>query len=212
MGSPFSVAYHHRCSATVKLALDGVLLDRAALDTPEVLRVNRLLRDLWHLSRFRLRRDERVILREHMTEPLAHPPLALAQEHATRSLIRHPKLTEHRPDVGYLPSFDDQPLFEVRVDHLVDLEAPAGGGNPGERLRHSSPDDHPSNGPYLRAHRFLDLVSDVGHRSLGICPNRLLGLDAGRRQAERSVNDDLWMQVAVELVDIATVSCLESRA
>lgn len=104
------------------------------------------------------------------------------------------------------------PALEVCVYHLVDLEAPAGGGNPGERLRHSSRDDHSSNGPYLRAHRFLDLVSDVGHRSLGISPNRFLGLDTGRRQAERSVNDDLWMQVAVELMDVATVSCLEPRA
>lgn len=65
------------------------------------------------------------------------------------------------------------PALEVCVYHLVDLEAPAGGGNPGERLRHSSRDDHSSNGPYLRAHRFLDLVSDVGHRSLGIRPNPL---------------------------------------
>ena len=41
-------------------------------------------------------------------------------EMGTRSPVRHTKLTEHRPDLGYLPSLDDQPVSEVRLDDLVD--------------------------------------------------------------------------------------------
>ena len=77
-------------------------------------------------------------------QPLPHPPIVLSHQHATRALVRHPKLAEHRPDVGELPCLDDQPVAEVREDDLVDLKRLPRGRDPGELSAKSGRHDNPS--------------------------------------------------------------------
>jgi hypothetical protein len=50
-------------------------------------------------------------------------------------------------------------------------------------------------------------MANVRHRTLSISPNRFLGFDSCRGQTEGSVHYDIGMEITVERVEVAPVSC-----